>query len=118
ADQLASAERKRKEAEEAKQPLTGKDLTAWKLARQSAEYTFQRMLPDGVTARCDFANSPPLKKYMRKNAIGDYEFLFVGHGAIYNINGVGAVQELSVVVTVTEMGDELRVVPEKGNKKW
>ena len=55
---------------------------------------------------------------MRKNSIGDYEFLFVGRGAVYNANGDGMGQEMSVVVTITEMGNELRVVPEKGNKQW
>ena len=111
-------ERKRKEKEEETQPLTGKDLTAWKLARQSAEHTLQRMLSPGGTAHWDFSDSPPLKKYMRKNAIGDYEFLFKGHGVNYNINGEGLVREGSVVVTVTEMGNQLRVVPAKGDKPW
>jgi hypothetical protein len=111
-------ERKRKEKEEETQPLTGKDLIAWKLARQNAERVIQHRFAPSGWAQWDFSDSPPLKKYMRINAIGDWEFLFKGHGVNYNANGDGLTREGSIVVTVTQMGNQLRVVLTDGDKAW
>lgn len=122
AEQSALLELKRKQEEQAKQPLTGNDLVAWKLARQ---YLSEK---DGKYH--DYSECVPEVGFMKKTPAGDYVFTFFGrgrkvsfydeHATTYNVEGraeyqPGYVQiqqpDHTAKVTVTTIGGQMRVDP-------